>query len=190
MWLHRVKKIRGEGVKVTWKSFSLEQANSKEGPEWEAWEQGDHHQRRSLVAAMAGEAARRQGPDAFDRFHLALLTARHGSDERIPLNLEEPLTRVAQQVGLDMSRFEDDLKDRGLLEIIGRDHIEAVESHGVFGTPTFVFENGNAAFMKTLVPPEDDTASLFDHFLALAADSPYVGELKRPQPPRPKIAVG
>ena len=35
---------------------------------------------------------------------------------------------------------------------IGRDHESAVEQ-GIFGTPTFVFESGNTAFVKAFIPP-------------------------------------
>ena len=71
----------------------------------------------------------------------------------------------------------------------GRDHTEAVEKHGIFGTPTFVFENGGSAYLKTFIPPAEDSVEFFDHFVALVADRSYVGEIKRPQPPWPKGAV-
>ena len=86
-------------------------------------------------------------------------------------------------------RFEEGLDDPGLLENIARDHVEAVEEHGVFGTPTFLFENGTSAYLKAFIPPEDDSVDFFDHFVALFADRAYVGEIKRPQPPWPKGAV-
>ena len=186
MWLDRVQRDYGDNLEVTWKNFSLEQINSKEGPEWKVWEQSDLPQRRSLLAALAGEAARRQGKELYDRFHLALLKARHGGGERIPLNEEEPILKLAEKEGLDAARLKEDMKDPELLEIIGREHTEAVESHGVFGTPTFLFENGNSAYLKTFVPPEEEATAFFEHFVAMIAHSPYVGELKRPQPPWPK----
>ena len=101
MWLDRVKRVYGDDLEVTWKNFSLEQVNSKEGPEWKSWEQGDPTERRSLLSQMAAEAARRQGPELYDKFHLALLTARHGGDDRIALNEEEPLIELAQEKGTD-----------------------------------------------------------------------------------------
>ena len=189
MWLHRVKKVYGDDLDITWKNFQLEQINGKEGPEWKVWEQPDVNQTRSLVAAMAGEAARRQGKEAFERFHLALLRARHGGQGRIPLNEEEPILKVAEDAGLDSGRFREDLKDRSLLENIARDHAEAVEKHGVFGTPTFLFENGNSAYLKSFIPPEEDSVAAFQHFVAVVSDRSYIGEIKRPQPPWPKGAV-
>lgn len=190
MWLDRVKRVYGERLDVTWKHFSLEQINSKEGKGWKVWEQPDEYKGRSILAQRASEAARRQGDEAFRRFHMALLTARHGPGERIPLNETGPLAKVAREAGLDLGRFLEDLKDRGLLTNVARDHSEAVEKYGVFGTPTFVFENSTSAYLKSFIPPEDDSVAFFEHFVALFGHRSYVGEIKRPQPPWPKGAVG
>lgn len=184
-----MRKHYDKTLSVTWKNFQLEQVNGDGGAEWKVWEQPNQSQGRSLLAAMAGEAARRQGSEAFERFHLALLTARHGAQKRVPLNQEDVLLKMAEDVGLDTEQFRDDLGDRSILKIIGRDHIEAVENHGIFGTPTFVFENGNSVYMKSFIPPEDDSVTTFEHFLALMAERAFVGELKRPQPPWPKGAL-
>ena len=189
MWLDRVKKVYGDDLDITWKNFSLEQINSKEGPEWKAWEQGEPTERRSLLGAMAGEAARRQGPELYDKFHLALLTARHGGDGRIALNEEAPLIELAGEVGLDVGQFTEDLKDQELAKIIGQDHEEAAETHGIFGTPTFVFANETATYIKTFIPDEGDSVAAFEHFTALMSSRKYIGEIKRPQPPWPKGAV-
>ncbi|MCH8206211.1 MAG: DsbA family protein [Chloroflexi bacterium] len=189
MWLDRVGNERDDALDITWKNFQLEQVNGKEGPEWKVWELPDHHDARSLVAAVAGEAALRQGKEAHQRFHLALLTARHGSEERIPLNEDEPIADIAAQVGLDVARFREDLSDPSLLQKIRDDHTEAVEQHGVFGTPTFLFDNGNSVYLKSFIPPEEQSAAFFEHFVPLMRDMPFVGEMKRPQPPWPKGAV-
>ena len=189
MWLDRVKKSYGDNLDVTWKNFQLEQVNRKEGPESKVWELPDHHEARSLAAAVAGGAALRQGKEAHWKFHLALLTARHGGEDRISLNEDEPIVELAERVGFDVGRFREDLKDPSLLERIGSDHTEAVEDHGVFGTPTFVFENGNSVYLKSFIPPEEDSTAFFEHFVPLMRDMAFVGELKRPQPPWPKGAV-
>ena len=189
MWLDRVKKASGQDLEINWRNFSLEQVNSKEGPDWKVWEQPDEHQARTLLASMAAEAARRQSQDAFDKFHLALLTARHGAKERIPLNEEDALAKVAEEAGLDVGQFREDLKDRELLQIVARDHTEAVEQHGVFGTPTFLWEDGSAVYLKTFIPPEEDSVEFFEHFVGMMSGRSYVGEVKRPQPPWPKGAA-
>ena len=189
MWLDRVKNAYGDDLEIIWKNFSLEQVNSKEGEDWKVWEQSDIGERRSLMSQVAAEAARRQGPEAHQKFHLALLTARHGGDGRIALNEEEPLIELAEKVGLDGGRLREDMKDPELKKIVGRDH-EAATEEGIFGTPTFVFEDGGSAYIKTFIPPVEDAVAEFEHFMAIASDRPYIGEIKRPQPPWPKGAMG
>ena len=71
------------------------------------------------------------------------------------------------------------------LQKIVSDHTEAVEKYGVFGTPTFVFPNGSAAFLKLLKPPEKDASGLLDLLSEVMENRSYVGEIKRPQPPWP-----
>ncbi len=188
MWLDRVAKAEPGLIDVTWKSFVLDQINSKNGPDWKIWEQDDRYDSRSLLSLHAGESAKLQGRDAFERFHVALLVARHGG-RRLSLNDRGALVEVAREVGLDVPRFEQGLDDLSLLDNIARDHKEAVEQHGVFGTPTFLFANGTSAYLKSFVPPEDDSVAFFNHFAAIFADRAYVGEIKRPQPPWPKGAV-
>ena len=189
MWLDQVNKVDGDSFDITWKNFSLEQVNSTRGPDWKVWDQPDSYESRSLLSLRAGEAAKLQGRDTFEKFHRALLTARHGGDGRISLDEAGPLIEIARDVGLDVARFEADLGDRSLLGNIARDHTEAVEKHGVFGTPTFVFENGNSAYLKAFIPPPEDSVAFFEHFVAVVVDCSFVGEIKRPQPPWPKGAV-
>ncbi len=194
VWLDRVKKVYRDRLEVTWKNFSLEQVNSKNGPEWKVWEQPESYEARSLWAASAGEAARRQGQETFERYHLALLSARHArplqkGEERFPLNKPEPLIELAREVGLDAGRFAEDIRDPELLQVIGRDHTEAVEKYGIFGTPTFLFDNGAAAYLKAFIPAEEDSIAAFEHFLSVAYYRPFIGEIKRPQPPWPKGAL-
>ena len=190
MWLDRVAKAEPGRLEVTWKNFVLDQNNSNNGPDWKLWEQdGAYEDSRSLLSLHAAESAKLQGRDAFERFHVALLVARHGGGRRVSLNDRGALVEVAREVGLDVPRFEQGLDDRSLLDNIARDHTEAVEKHGIFGTPTFLFANGTSAYLKSFVPPEDDSVDFFNHFVAIFADRAYVGEIKRPQPPWPKGAV-
>ena len=96
---------------------------------------------------------------------------------------------IAEKCGLDTIRFQDDLQDASILKIIEKDHTEATEVHGAFGTPTFIFENGQSAYLKTFIPPESEAEKTFEHFLGLFSDRSYIGEVKRPQPPWPKGAI-
>ena len=189
MWLDRVKKAYGDNLNITWRNFSLEQNahNLREGLEsdWKVWEQDDPSQGRSLLAQIAAEAAKRQGDDAHAKFHLALLTARHGGEGRISLGDEEAILEVAANAGLDAAQMREDMKDPELRRIIGEDH-EAAISEGIFGTPTYIFENGNMAYLKAFIPEDEDAVASFEHYIALANHRNYFGEIKRPQPPWPK----
>ena len=172
----------GDRLAVNWRYFPLEQVNSVEGPDWKLWEQPDDFRSRGLAAFRAAVAARNQGEEAFQRFHQVLLEAKHerGKDH----GRRETLEAVAESVGLDRERFGRDLDDRSLLSRIGEDYTEGREQHGVFGTPTFVFPTGAAAYLKLLPPPPPDEAvAVFEDFVRTARDRPYLTEIKRPRRP-------
>lgn len=182
-----VKAARGgeEPIEITWKPFSLQQVNQKVGPDYLAWDEPDEELHHSVWGLRAGEAARAQGEDALRRFMPLILEARHV--DRKELNDKELLGRLAAKAELDVPRFEKDLGDRSLLDAIAASHKHAVEDLGVFGTPTFVFENGAAAFLKMLKPrTQEEAVRSFDALLPVMEGEVAVGELKRPQPPWPK----
>ena len=189
MWLDKVKKAYGDNLNITWRNFSLEQNahNLKEGLEsdWKVWDDDEPAERRSLVAQIAAEAAKRQGEEAHAKFHLALLTARHGGEGRLSLSDEDAILEVAANAGLDTGRMREDMKDPELRRIIGEDH-EAAIADGIFGTPTYIFENGNMAYLKAFIPEDEDAVASFEHYIALANHRNYFGEIKRPQPPWPR----
>ena len=184
MWLDKAR-LAGFEIDVRWRAFVLDQGNRTEC-EIPIWELPVEERGRSLMALIAGKAAMRQGK--FDQFHMAVLRARHSS-ERIRLDRLEPLIELAEKIELDIAQFNRDMMEPGLLAEIVSDHNEAVNTHGVFGTPTFVFENGQSAFVKTFVPPDDEAADALEHFVGLFERRGYIGEVKRPQPPWPKGAV-
>lgn len=186
IWLERVKAQMGGDVEIRWRSFCLEQVNSKNGPEWKAWEQPPDYVSRGLWALRGGIAARKQGDAAHERYFQVFRDAKHV--DREDLRSRESIIAIAERCGLDMERFVADLDEPDTLAQVGRDHEEAV-AQGVFGTPTFVFEDGTAAFLKTYTPPEEDTLAAFDHLLGMARGKKYFGELKRPQPPWPRGAT-
>ena len=189
MWLDKVKKAYGDNLNIKWRNFSLEQNahNLKEGldSDWKVWEQDDPSQGRSLLSQIAAEAAKRQGDELHAKFHLALLIARHGGEGRLSLGDEDAILRVAEDAGLDTGRLREDMKDPELRRIIGEDH-EAAIADGIFGTPTYIFENGNMAYLKAFIPEDEDAVASFEHYIALANHRNYFGEIKRPQPPWPK----
>jgi predicted DsbA family dithiol-disulfide isomerase len=183
MWLARVKEELGDDLKVTWRSFALEQVNSKEGEDWKSWEQGPEYVSRGLWPLRGGIAARRLSEHAHMAYMDKVLELKHV--ERVDVRSRESVIDVAKQAGLDVERFTAEIDDPSTLTEIGRDYEEA-RAQGVFGTPTFVFEDGSAAFLKTYTPPDDYAVEAFEHFLGMARNKRFFGELKRPQPPWPR----
>ena len=186
MWLESAQETAGDELELNWRGFLLEQINSKEGPDWKVWEQPDDYEFRGMWALRAGEAAKAQGSEVFQKFHMTLLRARH--EERVNVGDREVLMEIAARVGLDLEKFRADMEDQATKDKVTADHLEAVESFGVFGTPTFVFPNGAAAFVKLLKPPEARASRALELLAEMMEDHIYIGEVKRPQPPWPKGA--
>jgi predicted DsbA family dithiol-disulfide isomerase len=169
-------------MNITWKNFPLEQVNSKEGEDWKLWEQPESYASRGLLALRAGEAAKKQGMDAFNKFHVTLLNARHV--DRKAIDNMDILVDAATKAGLDVDRFKEDIKDPEALKTIAADYEEAKSKHGVFGVPTIVSEDGNAAFVKMMPPPASDKAlEVFEGVFDVVSTKPDVLEIKRPEPP-------
>jgi len=168
-------------IDVRWRYFSLAQVNSKDEG-WTAWGAPATERVRGRLAFMAAEAARRQ--DRFDPFHSNLLAARH--QDRLDVDDAKVVAQVAEESGLDLERFRRDLDHPTILDALAHDHRHAVATHGVFGTPTFVFPNGASAYIRLAEAPAGaDALQLFDNLLAIAADEPRVLEIKRPTRPSP-----
>ncbi len=164
---------------INWRYFSLEQVNSKQGPEWKIWDQPEDYPGRGLLAFRAAEAARQQGGPAFNRFHIALLRARH--EDRRDIADTGTLIQAAKNADLDMPRFRKDLGDRRLLARLAEDHTFAVETLGVFGTPTLVFAGGQAVFLKmSPPPPPEECLSVLTDLRQMVEQRQYIKEVKRP----------
>ena len=157
--------------------------NSKEGEDWKAWEQGEDYVSRGLWPLRGGIAAREQGTAAHNNYMEKILHAKHV--ERKDVRTRESIIAIAVSADLDTNQFTSILDNHETLAQIGIDHEDAL-THGVFGTPTFVFEDGTAAFLKMFTPPEDESLSAFKDFMSIASRRKYFGELKRPQPPWPR----
>lgn len=92
------------------------------------------------------------------------------------------LAEVAEGVGLEMAQFQRDLSDRRLLIKLAEDHTFAVETLGVFGTPTLVFPQRQAVFLKMSPPPSpEECLSVFTELHHLVERRRYIQEIKRPQ---------
>jgi predicted DsbA family dithiol-disulfide isomerase len=168
-------------LKITWRYFSLAQVNSKDDG-WTVWDAPASDTVKGRLAFKAAEAARRQ--HRFDDFHMPLLEARHR--DRLDIDQLEAVERVAVDCGLDLDRFRVDLADPGILAALARDHREAVGVHGVFGTPTFRFPDGAAAYVRLAEAPDPaESSRIFERLVLIAAGEPSILELKRPRKPTP-----
>jgi predicted DsbA family dithiol-disulfide isomerase len=167
---------------MEWHSFPLEQVNNTLGPEWKIWEQPEEFMSRGLWAFRGGEAAKLQGKELFEGFHLAVLRARHV--EKRDIADPEVLIQLARKSGLEEDKFRQDLPDRKLLTKIGEDYTLGVKEHGVWGTPTLVFNGRQAAYLKMRpAPPPEESVKLFEELFAIINGRPYVLEVKRPRVP-------
>jgi predicted DsbA family dithiol-disulfide isomerase len=170
---------RSRKLNVTWSYFSLTQVNSRDEG-WTVWDAPASERVLGRLAFMAAEAARRQG--RFEAFHVPLLQARHR--DRLEIDRPEVVERVAVDSGLDLERFRQDLADPGILGPLEHDHLRATREHGVFGTPTFLFSDGAAAYVRLAEAPEAAEAiRVLDRVISVAASEPSILEIKRPRKP-------
>jgi len=179
--LENVRETGERKVKIRWRYFSLTQVNSKDEG-WTIWDAPDSENVRGRVAFKAAEAARQQ--DRFDDFHMRLLRRRHV--DRADIDDVGVIERVADEAGIDIDRLRRDMADPASLSTLERDHRGAVAEHGVFGTPTFVFPRGAAAYVRlSEVPEAADSVALYDRLIGIAEDEPRILEVKRPARPSP-----
>ncbi|HVC75585.1 MAG TPA: DsbA family protein [Candidatus Micrarchaeaceae archaeon] len=178
--LQNVKDSGKRPLDIRWRYFSLMQANAKvEG--FTIWDAADS-EARGRLAFKAAEAARRQ--EAFDALHMALLRARH--EQRADIDDVAVVEQLAEDSGLDLDRFRQDMADPQIVSALERDHRAAVADYGVFGTPTLVFGTGAAAYIRLSEPPaEADSVAIFDRLISIAAEEPRIIEIKRPVKPAP-----
>tara|TARA_B100000676_G_C17561098_1_gene572297 strand:- start:16 stop:639 length:624 start_codon:yes stop_codon:yes gene_type:complete len=181
IWLRKIKNHYGGNLEINWRSFLLG-IKDKENFNWKDSETLSSN--RSLLSLIAGKAAKKQGDEVFERYHDKLLISRHRQTDRIHLNDKSTLIRLADECELNLEQFEIDLNNENIIDEVSNDHNEGLKI-GVFGTPTFVFENGNSIYLKTFIPPEQDMIKSFEYFLLISKNCSFIGEMKRPQPPWP-----
>lgn len=179
VWLDDVKKALGDDVDLAWRYFPLEQANAAD-PDFRVWEQPNDGTSSTLRSLQASWAARQQGEDAFARMHAALFRKRHVEGRN--LAGQKVLEAAAEEAGLDLERFREDLVSDAVFAEIERDYTQAREID-VFGTPTIVFDNDEGAYLKlNFQDMPEDPVEFFHDFVRTVRDRPSVIEIKRPRP--------
>jgi predicted DsbA family dithiol-disulfide isomerase len=180
--LQKAKEEEGDALEIEWRYLSLEQINSKEGDDWKIWEQPANYPMRSRWAFRGAEAARKQGKDAFERFHINMLAARHVDQKE--LTDERTVFEAAEKAGLDMDQFKSDF-EAATIDKVGEDHQEGVGNYGIFGTPTIVIDGEHTGYLKMRpLPADEELGSTWKQVKDLIAGRPEIGEIKRPVAPK------
>jgi predicted DsbA family dithiol-disulfide isomerase len=171
-WLKLVQKS-GQALEINWHPFAIQMDDPNE-----YWSHPWTIANSELRGFIAAEAARRQGSEAFLRFHDALESAVH--EQLLELGEESTLIAVTQQAGLDTNRFQADWQDPQLARAAQRSHLQAVEQWNISGTPTLVFPNGNSYHLElSEVPDEAHALETFRAVEMLTVTHPYISQLRR-----------
>lgn len=150
---HVVTALRGgTNWDVTFLPFSLTQ-NHVEDSAPSVWEQPD--QDSGILALQASIAIRDTQPGLFLDAHDALFEHRHAAAG--DLKSRDVLTGVLAAVGIDTDAVWTQVDSGRPLATIEKEHTAYVESHEVWGVPTFIVGE-RAVFVRLLEGPEGDVA--------------------------------
>ena len=180
MRLFEVGKVYGDRVRMHWRTFPLI-ADQRLGRR--STEQTQESRRRaaadepralfvppevgtelpasSLPALTAVKCAERQGPAAFQRLHERLFLA-HFHDN-LDIGRHDVLWRLAQDSGLDMTRFDQDYAAGDAYQAALHDYAEGMAWFGVSAVPTVIF-NEKVSLVGAV--PEERYRSVLDWILA------------------------
>jgi predicted DsbA family dithiol-disulfide isomerase len=176
VWLRQVEACEHD-LTTEWRPFIVKEVNRAPGEGAPFWQQAGVTHTRTGLAFIAGQAAARQDPAAYDRFRFTLQSAFHAQH----LDIRKPgvLESLAAEAGLDVARFNADRQEPGLLQELAQSHQEAVDHYAVFGTPTLVFPSGCAVYLKLAQPVEGAEAiRIFALLRELNEQHPVVQEIK------------
>ncbi|SMB80608.1 DsbA family oxidoreductase [Deinococcus hopiensis] len=180
---------RERGLSFRLRHFSLVQGNHPENPDrkaptWWLHEQpqgeGGAHQQASLRSFLAAGAAAEQGEEAGWAFTLALFRARFERKAELDEQTVQDAVRVA---GLDPERFATDLADEQARRDALAGDLRASSALGVFGTPTFVLPDGNAAYLRfsQLVREAGQAEQLWNLYTEVLHSGAGIETIKRPR---------
>ena len=168
-----VREVRGQRpVDVTWRLFSLEIVNRKEGA-------APNYDMGWTALRTLALARREHGNEAVERLYIALGNAQHGRKE----NIREQATveACAKEAGLGEDFMAKALADESTIQDVINDHEEAVQRYHAFGVPTIALEDSNVGYYGPIintVPHDEEAAELWDYTL-YALKTPNIFELKR-----------
>jgi 2-hydroxychromene-2-carboxylate isomerase len=172
LWIREARKVRP--ISITWRFFSLEVVNRKEGVTPDYQKDGSWAAERTLDLTR-----RKHGNEAVEQLYQTLGAAQHGRRESIK---ELDVIRAAlRQADLDPALADEALDDETTIEDVLADHQEAVRRYRAFGVPTIAIEGLDVGFYGPIiqhVPRGEDAGELWD-YTAWALHQPNLFELKR-----------
>ena len=176
-WLESVQQA-GRELTVTWRTFSIKEVNR--GTADPSFLSGTPQESVSILALELAKATQAGRPEVFAAYHSVVFDAMHGQGRKLT---PADVLNVARESGLDVDQFEAERRQGKWLAEVAGDHREGIERWGVFGTPTLVFQDEVAAYLKfTSVPPSpQEAAEVLDALMCLARFHPELVEIKYPQ---------
>lgn len=172
LWIREARNVRP--IDITWRFFSLEVVNRKEGVTPDVQHDGSWAAERTLVLAR-----RLGGNAAVERLYLTLGAAQHGRKESI--KDIAVIEAAVKQADLDPGIVEAALSDESTIKEVLSDHEEAVRRYRAFGVPTIAIEGSEVGFYGPIiqfVPRGEEAGEMWDH-LEWALHQPNLFELKR-----------
>ncbi len=173
---HLITALRGGADwDVTFAPFSLSQVHVAEG-EPAVWDNPE--KAPELLALKAGVVVRDRFPDKFLDAHEALFAARHDHSRDIR---EEAVVRDAlASAGVDAEAVFAELAQPWAAEEVRKTHEWEVETHQMFGVPTFVVDD-QAVFVRLMHRPKGDpelARATIEQVVNLIVGSPDLNEFK------------
>lgn len=163
---------------VTFAPFSLGQSQHADETRWR-----DPDEDTGLLALQVGTVVRDKYPDRFRRVHLAIFAARH--DHGLAIRERPVLEDVLTAHGLDAAEIFALVASGAALDTVRAEHDFAVETHQVWGVPTFIIED-RAVFVRLMHRPDGDAAlatATIERVIGLL-DWPELNEFKHTTVPR------
>jgi 2-hydroxychromene-2-carboxylate isomerase len=160
---------------VTFVPFSLDQAHVEDGgiPVFDEPERYP-----GLTANLAGVVVRDRQPERFRAVHQALFSARHA--DALDLRDRSIVTKILDEAGVDGTSVLGQVDAGWPLEVLRREHTEAVERWSVWGVPTFIVGD-RAVFVRLMKRPEGDpseSVAMIERVLDTMTGWPDLNEFK------------
>jgi DSBA-like thioredoxin domain-containing protein len=173
----------GADWQVQFLPFSLGQAHVEEGQP-SVWEKPE--QDSGIVALQAGVVVRDEYPEQFQAVHRALFAARH--DEALHLEDRAVVEQALTAHGVPADAVFARIDSGAALAQVQKEHEQYVESHKVWGVPTFLVDD-QAVFIRFMHRAPDgsdaeESIRTIERAVDLVGGWPNLNEFKHTSVPR------